>query len=278
MTEVSVKKIGPAGIAAAEDSLVTEEPLGLRLAWMTGDGEVVHDIAVTMRTPANDFDLALGFLFTEGFIGSVDQVAGIAWETDTKGVEQSNSLKVSLHAAPEVDPAALQRNFFVTSSCGICGKASIDAISAQAPFPVRGESLRVSAESLNRLPEQLTAGQRIFAGTGSIHAAALFDADGLTGDIYEDVGRHNAVDKLIGANLRAAKLPLWNFGVIVSGRASFELVQKARMAGIPMLVAVGAPSSLAVELAWESRMTLAGFLRDGRFNVYAGPARIVTGD
>jgi FdhD protein len=274
---VSVKKIGPTGIAAAEDSLVTEEPLGLRLAWPDGGEEVVHDIAVTMRTPGNDFDLALGFLYGEGFITVMDQVAGISWEPDERGAEQPNLLRVSLHTRPAVDPAALQRNIFVTSSCGICGKASLDAISVQAPFPVRGESLRVSADTLNRLPGELEKGQRIFADTGSIHAAALFDAGGLTGDIYEDVGRHNAVDKLIGAKLHAGNLPLWNFGVIVSGRAGFELVQKARMAGIAMLVAVGAPSSLAVELAWESGMTLAGFLRGGRFNVYAGPARIVTG-
>jgi FdhD protein len=140
---------------------------------------------------------------------------------------------------------------------------------------VRGDDLVMPSEALAELPDMLAAGQKTFAGTGSVHAAVLFTASGLCSEVYEDVGRHNAVDKLIGSRLLAARLPLWNTGLFVSGRSSFELVQKARMAGCAMLAAVGAPSSLAVELAWESDMTLVGFVRDGRFNVYAGPARIV---
>jgi FdhD protein len=225
-----------------------------------------------MRMPGDDPELAAGFLFTEGLIDSADRIAEIVQSADDA---DDNLVEVTLNAPPLVDPRQLERNFFISSSCGVCGKASLDAIRTHAQFPVRGDDLVMPSELLAELPDMLAAGQKTFAGTGSVHAAVLFTASGLCSEVYEDVGRHNAVDKLIGSRLLAARLPLWNTGLFVSGRSSFELVQKARMAGCAMLAAVGAPSSLAVELAWESDMTLVGFVRDGRFNVYAGPARIV---
>jgi FdhD protein len=273
---VPIKKIDHAGISSADDIVAVEEPLAIRLTWPQPDAgkHVIRDIAVTMRTPGHDKELALGFLFTEGILLSADQVVRVTRPVGEKGDDASNIIIVELNDVPALTTAQLERNFFVTSSCGICGKASIDAIRTHAQFDVRGDEFVMPAEVLATLPKLLATGQETFAGTGSVHAAALFSPTGLCGEVYEDIGRHNAVDKLIGANLCAGHLPLWNMGLFVSGRSSFELVQKARMAGCAMLAAVGAPSSLAVELAWESDMTLVGFVRDGRFNVYAGPARI----
>jgi FdhD protein len=273
VVSIPIKKVTQNGITSADDVVAVEEPLAIRLSWPQPDGgeHIVRDIAVTMRTPGQDEELALGFLFTEGLLLATDQITQLSRPA---GDDAQNILIVELQAAPDLSHTQLERNFFVTSSCGVCGKASIDAIRTHAQFDVRGDELLMPADVLASLPELLSVGQEAFAGTGSVHAAALFTPEGLRGEVYEDVGRHNAVDKLIGANLRAGQLPLWNVGMFVSGRSSFELVQKARMAGCAMLAAVGAPSSLAVELAWESDMTLLGFVRDGRFNVYAGPARI----
>jgi len=270
---IPIKKIDHTGINSADDVVAVEEPLAIRLTWPQLDKakHVIRDIAVTMRTPGHDEELALGFLFTEGIILSADQVVQV---TRPAGDDANNIVLVELNDVPALTTDQLGRNFFITSSCGICGKASIDAIRTHAQFDVRGDEFMMPAEVLATLPKLLATGQETFAGTGSVHAAALFSPAGLCSEVYEDVGRHNAVDKLIGANLCAGRLPLWNMGLFVSGRSSFELVQKARMAGCAMLAAVGAPSSLAVELAWESDMTLVGFVRDGRFNVYAGPARI----
>jgi FdhD protein len=270
---IPIKKVTHAGVSNADDVVAVEEPLAIRLSWPQADkGEpAVRDIAVTMRTPGHDEELAMGCLFTEGILHSADQVAQLS---RPEGADASNIMIVELKAAPDLALTQLERNFFITSSCGVCGKASIDAIRTHAQFDVRGDELIMPWKVLATLPELLFVGQEAFAGTGSVHAAALFSAQGLSGEVYEDLGRHNAVDKLVGANLRAGRLPLWNMGMFVSGRSSFELVQKARMAGCAMLAAVGAPSSLAIELAWESDMTLVGFVRDGRFNVYAGPARI----
>jgi FdhD protein len=273
VVSVPIKKVSHAGVSSADDVVAVEEPLAIRLSWPQADGGeyVVRDIAVTMRTPGHDEELAMGFLFTEGILHSADQISKLS---RPEGEDERNIVIVELQAAPELALTQLERNFFVTSSCGVCGKASIDAIRTHAQFDVRGDELIMPAEVLMTLPELLSVGQEAFAGTGSVHAAALFSAQGLLGEVYEDVGRHNAVDKVIGANLRAGRLPLWDMGLFVSGRSSFELVQKARMAGCAMLAAVGAPSSLAIELAWESDMTLVGFVRDGRFNIYAGPTRI----
>lgn len=271
---IPVKKIDGTGLSASDDVVAVEEPLAIRLNWpdAKSGARISRDIAVTMRTPGHDAELAAGFLFTEGLLESADRIEAITQSADDA---DDNIVEVSLNMPPLVDPRQLERNFFVTSSCGVCGKASLDAIRTHAQFPVQGDNLSMPSEALAKLPDLLAAGQETFAGTGSVHAAALFSASGLCSEVYEDVGRHNAVDKLIGARLLAGQLPLWNIGLFVSGRSSFELVQKARMAGCAMLAAVGAPSSLAIELAWESDMTLVGFVRDGRFNVYAGPARIV---
>ncbi|MCP3999496.1 MAG: formate dehydrogenase accessory sulfurtransferase FdhD [Gammaproteobacteria bacterium] len=270
---IPIKKIDRTGIKSADDIVAVEEPLAIRLTWPELDNAkyVIRDIAVTMRTPGLDEELALGFLFTEGIILSADQVVQV---TRPVGDDANNIILIELNDVPALPAGRLERNFFITSSCGICGKASIDAVRTHAQFDVRGDEFMMPAEVLATLPKLLARGQDTFAGTGSVHAAALFSSVGLCSEVYEDVGRHNAVDKLMGANLCAGRLPLWNMGLFVSGRSSFELVQKARMAGCAMLAAVGAPSSLAVELAWESDMTLVGFVRDGRFNVYAGPARI----
>jgi FdhD protein len=279
MKMVPVRKIDAGVLQSGEDNVAVEEPLEISLAW-PADGRKDHpaekqhrNIAVTMRTPGDDDRLALGFLFTEGIIRSPDQIISVSG--DDSDIDTSNRVTVMLQDAPEIELSTIDRNFYVTSSCGVCGKASIAAIHTHAQFPIQAEELQVAAQMLTDLPGQLVAQQRVFSGTGSIHAAALFGPDGLTGCVYEDVGRHNAVDKLVGASFVASDLPLRNKGILVSGRASFELVQKARMAGCAILAAVGAPSSLAIDLAWDSDMTLVGFLRDGRFNIYTGPARIV---
>ena len=186
-----------------------------------------------------------------------------------------NTVTVKLVAKPAIDLAQLDRNFYMTSSCGVCGKASIDAIRVNVGAVPIANNFQLSAAVLHNLPRQLKAQQALFHGTGSIHGAALFSVNGLADIVREDVGRHNAVDKVVGASLIKGRLPLSDRGLLVSGRASFELVQKARMAGCPMLAAVGAPSSLAIDLAWDADMTLVGFLRDGRFNVYTSTARVI---
>jgi FdhD protein len=280
MRTVPVRKIDAGELRSGEDRVAIEEPLEIRLSWPMENIEGLHsdiiyrNVAVTMRTPGDDEKLALGFLFTEGIIRSPDQVAVVSASSSVGNGEDSNQVTIQLQAAPEFELSKLDRNFYVTSSCGVCGKASIDAIRTHAQFPVKADDLQISAEALVALPQQLVTRQRVFAGTGSIHAAALFGVNGLLGPVYEDVGRHNAVDKLVGAHFEAGELPLRSKAILVSGRASFELVQKARMAGCAMLAAVGAPSSLAIDLAWDSDMTLIGFLRDGRFNIYTGPARV----
>jgi FdhD protein len=276
---VPVRRV-PGGPGAADkssdsDRVAVEEPLEIKLAY-TADGErAIRTVAITMRTPGDDINLVLGFLFTEGLIHSHADVLSVEF-CDVAGEEraQPNSLLVDLRPDMQVDLQSLDRHFYTTSSCGVCGKTSLEAIRAQAKFAVGGERIRLTEDMLNALPALMAQHQNIFAGTGSVHAAALFDEQGALHHVFEDVGRHNALDKVIGARFAAQELPLHEQGLLVSGRASFELVQKARMAGCPVLVAVGAPSSLAIELAWEFDMTLIGFLRDGRFNVYSGPARV----
>ena len=247
-----------------EDLVAVEEPLQIRLRQA---GEGAADIAVTMRTPGHDAELAAGFLFTEGVLRSGADVAGIRVGENRVTVELSAG-------APSVDLVRLTRHVYTASSCGVCGKASIDSVRVGiAPAPRKGGPLLTPA-TLRALPEALRAAQPVFDRTGGLHAAALFSAAGDLLSLHEDVGRHNALDKLIGAALMAGGLPLLDSVLLVSGRASFELVQKAVVAGIPVLAAVGAPSSLAVQLAEESDTTLIGFLRGDRFNVYAAPWRI----
>ncbi len=244
------------------DTLAVEEPLEIRL-----DGRA---LAVTMRTPGDDVDLAHGFLLTEGVITGREDVAGAKHCMDS----DLNVLEVGLRpgvAPPVADPT---RNFYTNSSCGVCGKASIDAVRVSSPYRLADDPVTIPAGTLAALPDRLRERQRVFASTGGLHAAGLFSADGDLLALREDVGRHNAVDKVLGWAVREGRLPLSGHVLLVSGRASFELTQKAAMAGVPVLAAVSAPSTLAVDLAVETGMTLVGFLRGDRMNVYANPGRI----
>jgi FdhD protein len=256
------------------DSLAAEEPLEIRVG---PAGGVRAPLAVTMRTPGDDLDLALGFLLTEGIIGSDEDVRTAQLCAGTDAPNTYNVADVALSPgvpAPATDPT---RNFYTTSSCGVCGKASIDAVRTRSRFEVRDDRVTVEAGVLAGLPGTLRAAQRGFEATGGLHAAGLFTVDGELVAIREDVGRHNAVDKVIGWALREKRLPLAGHVLMVSGRASFELAQKASMAGIPVLAAVSAPSTLAVDLAEEAGLTLVGFLRGTTMNVYAGSGRVLTG-
>lgn len=233
-----------------------------------------------MRTPGHDFELAAGFLFTEGILRDADQIREIRWSHHESGNPRQlgNSVTVELNPGVEVDLDRLERHFYTTSSCGVCGKASIEAVIQSAAaqgcaMPARDTPV-VEKAVIHCLPEALRRAQAVFERTGGLHAAALFSPDGTLELLREDVGRHNAVDKLIGAELLARHMPLSERLLFVSSRASFELVQKALMAGIPILAAVGAPSSLAVETALRLQMTLIGFVRDRRFNIYSGASRI----
>jgi FdhD protein len=232
-------------------------------------------VAITMRTPGADFELAAGFLYNEGVLASLDALSGITYcvDRDVDEAQRYNIVNVDLYGSELPPLDALERHFTMTSACGVCGKANIDALRDRGLVPVQS-ALRVTAELISGLPERLVTAQRVFATTGGLHAAALFDARGGLVAVREDVGRHNALDKLIGWALMNGKLPLDEHIVLLSGRASYELLQKAISAGIAVVCAVSAPSSLAVELAREFNVTLAGFLRGKRFNVYAGAERI----
>ena len=236
-----------------------------------------------MRTPGDDGELAAGFLFTEGIVKSPDQIRQIrhcglkigrhAGTLDRAAALNSNTIRVDLNDGVDIDLKRLERHFYTTSSCGVCGKSSIEALHTGAKR-LEAVGPMIDTELIHSLPERLRASQDVFERTGGLHASALFDSSGELEILREDVGRHNALDKVIGAKFLAGESPLTDKILLVSGRASFELVQKALMAGIPILAAVGAPSSLAVELAREFGMTLVGFVRDGSFNVYAGGERI----
>ncbi|WP_329141243.1 formate dehydrogenase accessory sulfurtransferase FdhD [Streptomyces sp. NBC_01476] len=251
------------------DTLVAEEPLEIRL-----NGK---PLAITMRTPGDDFALATGFLVSEGVLASADEVRSVVYcaGATADGVNTYNVVDVALAPGVPVPDITLERNVYTTSSCGLCGKASLDAVRTATRLPIApaGDAW-VTPGLLATLPDRLRAAQAVFERTGGLHAAALFTAAGELLDVREDVGRHNAVDKLVGRALREGQLPLADRILMVSGRASFELAQKAVMAGIPVLAAVSAPSSLAVDLAAESGLTLVGFLRGSSMNVYAGEDRI----
>ncbi|MEU5669642.1 formate dehydrogenase accessory sulfurtransferase FdhD [Micromonospora sp. NPDC047762] len=254
------------------DTLAVEEPLEIRVG-AAGPGRR-RPLAVTMRTPGDDLDLAIGFLLTEGLIRSTDDVLTAQLCAGAETPNTYNVVDVVLAPGvpePTTDPS---RNFYTTSSCGVCGKASIDAVRTRSLFPVAEDPLSVPATLLAELPDRLRAAQRGFDRTGGLHAAGLFTPDGELVVLREDVGRHNAVDKVIGWAVRERRLPLAGHLLLVSGRASFELTQKAWMAGLPLLAAVSAPSTLAAELADEAGMTLVGFLRGRTMNVYTGPHRI----
>jgi FdhD protein len=250
------------------DTVVTEEPLEIRLGGRA--------LTVTMRTPGDDFDLAAGFLATEGVITRAEHLSTIrycAGATDD-GANTYNVLDVTPADDVQVPDLTLERNFYTTSSCGVCGKASLDAVRTTAAWTVDTDAFALDPDVLALLPDRLRTAQKLFERTGGLHAAGLFTPTGDLLCVREDVGRHNAVDKLIGWALREDRLPLRNTILMVSGRASFELVQKALMAGIPAMTAVSAPSSLAVELAEDSGLTLVGFLRGTTMNIYTGTHRI----
>ena len=254
-------------VRSVQDSLAAEEPLEIRVAGTP--------LTVTMRTPGHDLELAAGFLFTEGIIANREQVARIHAVVPQNGTK-SNVVDVELKDA-SFDSDDLRRNFFAASSCGICGKASIEAIrTRELPHPNR--AFRFDAELLCNLPERLRAEQAVFGRTGGLHAAALFDVAGRLVALREDIGRHNAVDKVTGWALLEGRLPLNAHVMLVSGRGGFEIVQKTLAAGIPILASVSAPSSLAVKLAREFGLTLAGFLRGRRFVVYSGEFRCLPAD
>jgi FdhD protein len=269
VTTVRVWRVEGHRTTVRPDELAVEEPLEIRLACDQDGRRIRRGISVTMRTPGHDDELAVGFLFTEGIIEAADQVAKV----DDWGA--GNVVRVELRPGVEVDLERLERHFYATSSCGVCGKASLEAVRVRARAAPIAHRPTVAAEVIGRLPATLRGAQGAFDRTGGLHAAALFDPDGRLLELREDVGRHNALDKLIGAAFLAGLVPIHDGILLVSGRASFELVQKAAVAGIPVLAAVGAPSSLAVELAREHGMTLVGFVRPERFNIYSGTDRIV---
>ncbi|MGW2345051.1 formate dehydrogenase accessory sulfurtransferase FdhD [Streptomyces sp. NPDC001661] len=264
-----VLRIRDGQVSTRPDTLVAEEPLEIRL-----NGK---PLAITMRTPGDDFPLAAGFLVSEGVLATGDDLQNIVYcaGATEDGSNTYNVVDVRTTPGVELPDITLERNVYTTSSCGLCGKASLDAVRTTARFPISDTPpVRLTPELLASLPDRLREAQRVFDRTGGLHAAALFDEEGGLVDIREDVGRHNAVDKLVGRALQNGELPLSRSILMVSGRASFELAQKAVMAGIPVLAAVSAPSSLAVDLASETGLTLVGFLRGNSMNVYAGEDRI----
>jgi FdhD protein len=271
----SIRRVGSEA-AVADDVVATEEPLEIRVGYTAADGRrVERSLSVTMRTPGRDQELAVGFLYTEGIIRSRQDVSSVGPCGPPAANGLVNVVRVELAPGVAVDLERLERHFYTSSSCGVCGKSSIEAVAVQGRYDLHAAALKIRGDVLGGLPAALKTQQAVFEQTGGLHASGLFDAEGRILLVREDVGRHNALDKLIGNRLMAESLPLYDRGILVSGRASFELMQKAMMAGCPLLAAVGAPSSLAVELAQEFGMTLVGFLKRDRFNVYAGQDRVV---
>ena len=268
MHPITLHRLRPgAPPVAAPDWVAGESPLEIQLEWGPEDRRTAQPLSITMRTPGDDLALAAGFLLTEGII---------AGPTDLLGVEETGENRVLCRLNPDTPfaPAALQRNFYTTSSCGVCGKSSLDAVQVQRRLPADPDPPTLDAAVLYALPDRLRAAQTQFEKTGGIHASGLFDLTGRLLDLAEDVGRHNALDKLLGRALLRQELPLFGRSLVLSGRASFELLQKASMAGIPFVAAVGAPSDLAIQLADEQGIVLCGFVRDDRLNLYTHPQRI----
>ena len=285
--QMPVERVAGQTSQQVTDNLAIEEPLEIQLTYGPPNARQTRSISVTMRTPGNDFVLAAGFLMTEGVIRDANDIERIAYGGDSfsedklsldamdplKYGSRQNVVRVDLAADVAVNLGSIQRNFYTTSSCGICGKASLLALRTVCP-PRAGNNFRMNAQLLYRLPERLRASQGVFDRTGGLHGAGLFDSAGNLLALFEDVGRHNAVDKLIGSEFLADRTPLGDRLLLLSGRASFELLQKALMGGFPMVAAVGAPSSLAVRVAKEFDITLVGFLRENHFNIYHGGQNI----
>jgi len=274
VTEVEIDKYADGKITTSADILAIEEPLEMKLVHGKSHERQITNVSITMRTPGNDLELTIGFLFTEGIITHINQL-----QPDKYNGKYSipNVIQIECDENLEIDKKLLQRNFYTTSACGVCGKASIDAIFSLTGAPLKTNDVTIAAATIIQLPELLSRQQEIFKHTGGIHAAALFSKDGLLLEMREDVGRHNALDKLIGNYLLKSTdhniIPEGSI-LLLSGRASFELIQKSAMAGISVISAVGAPSSLAVETAKRFGITLIGFSRNNRFNIYSNPHRI----
>jgi FdhD protein len=273
-TKVRVRVVEEGRARVRPDSLATEEPMEMRLV----SGGARRTVAVTMRTPGADFELAAGFLYGEGVISSPEDISRISYcvDADVDAEQRYNIVNVELRGGRDYDPRPLERHFYTTSACGVCGKASLEQLELRG-CPVIPPGPEVAAETIYSLPEKLREAQGLFEATGGLHAAALFDAEGELVALREDVGRHNATDKLLGWALLEGRLPLSDHLVMVSGRSSFEILQKCLAAGVPVVCAISAPSSLAVEVARRFDMTLVGFLRGKRFNVYSGSERVCTG-
>lgn len=271
---IKIHQIAPdKQIELAPDTLAVEEPLEIRLG-IRENGKLQHlPVSITMRTPGSDFELAAGFLFTEGILNSPNQISAI--KHCGKFPALQNTVRIDLQPGIQINLKKLERHFYTSSSCGVCGKTSLEALATGAKQIQNANFPRITKEIIHSLPEKLRQKQPVFDQTGGLHAAALFDSAGNLIDLQEDVGRHNAVDKLIGAQFLNGETILNERILFLSGRAGFELLQKAVMAQIPIVAAVGAPSSLAVEAAREFGVTLLGFVRDGRFNVYHGIERII---
>ena len=267
ITHIKIKKISPGQLAEADDELAVEEPLSIKLVYREGLKSIEKNIAVTMRTPGHDEELAAGFLFTEGILQTRQSIHHI------QSLDNNAQVFMQDDAMPLLKQA--ERNFYATAACGVCGKTDIDSIKMASLFNHKPDNIRIHAPVFYGLQQALQRQQVLFESTGGLHAAALFDHEGHCMVLREDIGRHNALDKVIGHALINNWLPLYRSILLLSGRAGFELVQKAYMAGISVIAAVGAPSSLAVERAMECGITLIGFLRGERFNVYSGWERIV---
>ena len=279
VTSVKIDRFEGEAISKTDDLLAIEEPLEIRLAFGPKDKRELLNVSITMRTPGNDFELAVGFLFTEGIIFNNAQLNTSALFTNTNKISSTtNIIHVELSENIEVDPAILKRNFYTTSACGVCGKTSIEAIFSTCKLTVASKDFFVHKEIILQLPNLLQKQQNLFNSTGGIHAAALFNIDGSLLQTREDVGRHNALDKLIGSYFLSSTTDIIipdESILLLSGRASFELLQKSAMAGIKIICAVGAPSSLAVETAKQFGITLIGFLRGNRFNIYSNSQLII---
>ncbi len=272
---IKIDKVNGDITTALEDRVAVEEPLEIRLGYSTPQGRTASSVSITMRTPGNDADLATGFLYSESIIRSAADISKVEHcGPPVPDTGNHNIIRVDLEQQVRVDLERLHRHFYTTSSCGVCGKSSLQALRITGVKRMASDGAQFSRQILVAMPQILRKRQAVFHQTGGLHAAAAFDSQGKILVVHEDVGRHNAVDKVVGALLSAGRLPAKNLGLMVSGRASFELVQKALVAGIPLLAAVSAPSSLAVQLAEEFNVTLVGFLRGDGFNIYSAGKRI----
>ena len=274
-TKARVRVVEGGRMRVRPDSLATEEPMEIRLL----SGGARQTVAVTMRTPGADFELAAGFLYGEGIVKTPEDIAKISYcvDSDLDAEQQYNIVNVELRGGHEYDLRPLERHFYTSSACGVCGKASLEQLELRG-CPIVPPGPEVSAQTVYSLPGKLREAQGLFDATGGLHAAALFDAKGELLTLREDVGRHNATDKLVGWALLEGRLPLADHVVLVSGRSSFEILQKCLTAGVPIVCAISAPSSLAVDVARQFGITLVGFLRGGKFNVYAGFERVRIAD